>query len=60
LNGPKISVPADSGERTSQPVPNNIDTFAQQSAITDASQAQTDVNGNFTGSTTSPFNVVAP
>jgi hypothetical protein len=60
LNGPKISVPADSGERTSQPVPNNIDSFAQQSAITDASQAQVDANGNFTGDTTSPFNVVAP
>jgi hypothetical protein len=60
LNGPKISVPADSGARTSQPVPNNIDSFVQQSAITDASQAQTDANGNFTGDTTSPFNVVAP
>ena len=60
LNGPKISVPADSGARTSQPVPNNIDSFAQQSAITDASQAQVDANGNFTGDTTSPFNVVAP
>jgi hypothetical protein len=60
LNGPKISVPADTGERTSQPVPNNIDSFVQQSAITDASQAQVDANGNFTGDTTSPFNVVAP
>jgi hypothetical protein len=60
LNGPKISVPADSGARTSQPVPNNIATFEQQSAIIDASQAQTDANGNFTGETTSPFNVVAP
>jgi len=60
LNGPKISVPVDSGARTSQPVPNNIDSFAQQSAITDASQAQVDANGNFTGDTTSPFNVVAP
>ena len=60
LNGPKISVPADTGARTSQPVPNNIDTFEQQSAVIDASQAQTDANGNFTGATTSPFNVVAP
>jgi hypothetical protein len=60
LNGPKTSVPADSGARTSQPVPNNIATFEQQSAIIDASQAQTDANGNFTGETTSPFNVVAP
>jgi hypothetical protein len=41
-------------------VPNNIDSFVQQGAITDARQAQTDANGNFTGATTSPFNVVAP
>jgi len=47
--------------RTSGPRPNpTLDTFLQQSAEIDRANAGVDALGNFTGDTTSPFNVVAP
>ena len=47
--------------RTSGPRPNpELDTFLQQSAEIDRANAGVDALGNFTGDTTSPFNVVAP
>lgn len=47
--------------RTSGPRPNpGLDTFLQQSAEIDRANAGVDALGNFTGDTTSPFNVVAP
>jgi hypothetical protein len=56
LNGPRISVPRTGNEgRPGQP-----DTNVPATTATDTAQAQVDTNGNFTGDTTSPFNVVAP
>jgi len=49
----------DQGTRRSSPAP-NINQVVSDSVIVDQSRAQTDANGNFTGDTTSPFNVVAP
>ena len=59
LNGPKINRPETNDGRPGRPN-TDVDTFLQNSSVADASQAQTDANGNFTGETTSPFNVVAP
>jgi len=49
----------ESGARISAPAP-NINQVVADSVIVDATRAQVDDNGNFTGETTSPFNVVAP
>jgi hypothetical protein len=47
--------------RTSRPKPNpGLDTFIKQSVVIDRANAGVDALGNFTGETTSPFNVVAP
>jgi hypothetical protein len=47
--------------RTSGPKPNpELDTFIQQSVVIDRANAGVDALGNFTGDTTSPFNIVAP
>jgi hypothetical protein len=56
LNGPRITAPRTGNEgRPGQP-----DTNVPATTATDTAQAQVDANGNFTGDTTSPFNVVAP
>lgn len=54
-----ITVNNEPGARTSAPAP-NIDQVLSDTAVIDRSQAQVNANGNFTGETTSPFNVVAP
>jgi hypothetical protein len=47
--------------RTSGPRPNSgLDTLINAGIAQDQARAQVDNNGNFTGETTSPFNVVAP
>ena len=58
--GPLPVSAATNNDERSSPAPNNVDTFLDQTAVIDSQQAQVDANGNFTGSTTSPFNVVAP
>ena len=54
-----VNVNTDQGARTSAPAPNVSQTVAD-SVVIDTNRAQTDANGNFTGETASPFNVVAP
>lgn len=49
----------DDGRQT-QPQPANIDNVINAGIVQDRARAQVDQNGNFTGDTTSPFNVVAP
>jgi hypothetical protein len=49
----------DDGRQT-QPQPANIDNLINSGIAQDQARAQVDQNGNFTGETTSPFNVVAP
>jgi len=50
---------ADPGARQDRPAP-PVNAAVAASVIIDQSNAGVDANGNFTGSTTSPFNVVAP
>jgi hypothetical protein len=49
----------DDGRQT-QPQPANIDNLVNSGIAQDQARAQVDQNGNFTGDTTSPFNIVAP
>jgi hypothetical protein len=49
----------DDGRQT-QPQPANIDNLINSGIAQDQARAQVDQNGNFTGDTTSPFNIVAP
>jgi len=49
----------DDGRQT-QPQPANIDNLINAGFAQDRARAQVDQNGNFTGETTSPFNIVAP
>jgi len=49
----------DDGRQT-QPQPANIDNLVNSGIAQDTNRAQVDANGNFTGDTTSPFNIVAP
>lgn len=48
------------GGRQTNPQPANIDNLINAEVAQDASRAQVTQTGNFTGETTSPFNVVAP
>jgi hypothetical protein len=58
LNGKPITIrnTADRGARQDQPAP--VDQAVAASVVIDQSNAGVDANGNFTGETTSPFNVV--
>jgi hypothetical protein len=63
LQGGPLPVSANnSGQgRTSGPNPNTgVDTLINAGIEQDKKRAQVDQNGNFTGDTTSPFNIVAP
>jgi hypothetical protein len=58
--GPLASTNAREDGRQTQPQPANIDNLISAGIVQDQARAQVDQLGNFTGDTTSPFNVVAP
>jgi hypothetical protein len=58
--GPLASTNTREDGRQTQPQPANIDNLINAGIVIDQARAQVDQNGNFTGDTTSPFNIVAP
>ena len=58
--GPLASTNTREDGRQTQPQPANIDNLINAGIVQDQARAQVDQNGNFTGDTTSPFNIVAP
>lgn len=58
--GPLASTNTREDGRQTQPQPANIDNLINSGIAQDQARAQVDQNGNFTGDTTSPFNIVAP
>lgn len=59
--GPLPGSVATNNDERSSPAPNvGIDALIDAGIAQDTNRAQVDANGNFTGDTTSPFNVIAP
>jgi hypothetical protein len=58
--GPLAATSPRQDGRQTQPQPANIDNLINAGIVQDQARAQVDQLGNFTGETTSPFNVVAP